>query len=771
MSEPATALRLLGPVQIERAGQWFPPPLPAKSLAMLGYLARQPRPVLRSRLAELLWPDKSLEQGRANVRWALNKLSQLMPGCFEVTPKSIQFSPTPDLWLDTTAFERLLVPRDIASLTEALSLYRGEFMADLSLDDCPEFELWLIRERQLWRQQAIQGLERLIDHHSQAAEYSQAQRWAEQLLELEPWHEETHRRLMRLLALSGQRNAALAQYRRCRQLLAEALEAEPMPETVALYEQIRAGELGRGQPTSSPATLPPCPYRGLFFFREEDAPFFFGREVFTRRLVEAVQQRSLVAVIGPSGSGKSSVVFAGLLPFLKAEGGRSVLPAALLLASFRPGRQPFQALAGALLSLLEPRLSQTPPPVEIQKLAERLCRRQVSLAEVVGQIRQQNPGAGPLLLVADEFEELYTLELYTPCAEPEVRQQFIETLLEASQLPPSTFCLVLTMRADFMGQALADRPFADALQDADLKLGPMTHSELSQAIESPARRQSVVFETGLVERILDDVGTEPGNLPLLEFALTLLWSQQTDSRLTHVAYETIGRITGALAHYADEIYRQLNQSDQERARQIFTQLVQPGVGTEDTRRVARRTELGERNWPLVQRLAKARLIVTNQDLEGQETAEVVHEALTRNWAQLQSWMAADRAFRTWQERLRLALRQWQASQQDEEALLRGVLLAEAEEWAKSRAADWSPVEQEFLEASIALRQRRSMAAEAQRQRELVQSQALAEAAQQRAEIQATASRRLRWLLVGLTLVLLAAVGAGLLAISQTWLCR
>lgn len=243
MGEPVTGLRFLGPLQIEQEGISSGPSLPAKSLLMLAYLVRQPRPVARSSLAELLWPDRHPQQGRANVRWTLSKLSQLLPGCLETTSKTIRFSATPQLWLDTIHFERLLARGDTASLAEAMQLYRGEFMAGLGADNCPELELWLVRERQNWRQQVIQVLERLTDFYGQAGDYPAAQGWARQLLELEPWHEETHRQLMRLLALSGRRNAALAQYRRCRQVLAEALEVEPMPETVALYDRIRAGEV------------------------------------------------------------------------------------------------------------------------------------------------------------------------------------------------------------------------------------------------------------------------------------------------------------------------------------------------------------------------------------------------------------------------------------------------------------------------------------------------------------------------------------------------
>ncbi len=229
--------------------------------------------------------------------------------------------------------------------------------------------------------------------------------------------------------------------------------------------------------------------------------------------------------------------------------------------------------------------------------------------------------------------------------------------------------LLLTMRADFMGQALAHRPFADALDEAALIMGPMNREELRLAIEQPAEMQGAAFEPGLVERLLDDVGQEPGNLPLLEFALTLLWEAQKDGWLTHSDYEAMGCVEGALATYADQAFAGLEADEQERARQVFVQLVRPGEGTEDTRRMATRAEVGEGNWDLVKHLADKRLVVTGRDAEGRETVEVVHEALIQKWGRFREWMNADRAFRAWQERLRGNLRGWQESGQDDGALL------------------------------------------------------------------------------------------------------
>ena len=227
----------------------------------------------------------------------------------------------------------------------------------------------------------------------------------------------------------------------------------------------------------------------------------------------------------------------------------------------------------------------------------------------------------------------------------------------------------------------------------------MTRPQLRQAIEGPVAGH-VTFEAGLVERILDDVGTEPGNLPLLEFALTLLWEQQVDRLLTHAAYESLGGVDGALARYAEQVYEsELAGPEQEEARRLLVQLVRPGEATDHTRRVARRSELDEARWFAAQQLATTRLVVTGRDESGDETVEIVHEALIAGWDRLREWIEADRAFRVWQERVRGALAEWERTGHDTGMLLRGTALAEAERWLEQRPNDISSAERSFIDAS------------------------------------------------------------------------
>ena len=392
-------------------------------------------------------------------------------------------------------------------------------------------------------------------------------------------------------------------------------------------------------------------------FEEKDAEFFFGREafiddvvlengIFQQGLLSKVKTKPLVAVVGASGSGKSSLVLAGLLPRLAQETG-------YLICKLRPGypdKRSFHNLAAALLSK-NVAVPNTDPLVLLNHRAKALWEKTVTLQDVVAELIRQTPNARCLLLVVDQFEELFTL-----CAEEE-RQLLVDTLLDGIKDTPE-LKIVLTLRADFCGQVYAYRSLSDALHDADLKLGSMNLEELRSTIVKPAEKSDVQLEPGLIDRILDDVGQKPGNLPLLEFTLSRLWKKQQNSKLTHSAYDEIGGVKQALANHAEEIYNQLSETKKKQAEHIFVQLVRPGRGTEDTRRLATQAEIGYENWSLVTYLAsyEARLVVTGQnEVTGENTVEVVHEALIREWTDLHDWLALADNFRTWQETLRLSL--------------------------------------------------------------------------------------------------------------------
>ena len=282
-------LKFLGAVQIERNGKPVRGFRSRKALAILGYLAVQNQPTPREQLADLFWEDKPEATGRANLSWTLNKLASLLPGCLQTDRHTVQFRRTDSYWLDVDTFAALEVQEDVAALAAAVELARGEFMSGLDLDGCAEFGIWLVGERERWRQRVARVLDELVAHHSRRGEYAQSVRFAQHLLALEPWREETHQRVMRLLAQCGQRAAALAQYETCRRVLAEELGIGPLLETTALYERIRAASSAH----SAALPLQPTP--------------FVGRE---KELAEATALLGnpdcrLLTVLGPGGVGKT----------------------------------------------------------------------------------------------------------------------------------------------------------------------------------------------------------------------------------------------------------------------------------------------------------------------------------------------------------------------------------------------------------------------------------------------------------------------------------
>lgn len=450
------------------------------------------------------------------------------------------------------------------------------------------------------------------------------------------------------------------------------------------------------------------PYKGLSAFTEDDAPFFHGREMATTILANIVAKHPpFLTVIGPSGSGKSSLVAAGLLPKLLEENQY------WMIAKCRPGSNPLHEIAGALLSFNHTKINTKSQQDEISEVANSLMEDDVSIHSFLEQHFVTNLQGKRLILVIDQFEELYT-----QCSDTETRHIFLSKLVQfatrtTQQNDTWSLSIIIVLRADFLGQALSYRPLADVFDKSpNQMLGPMNKGELETAILQPANDMGGEYEKGLPQRILDDIGDEAGSLPLLEFALTLLWDRQENGKLTHKAYEALGKIHGALTHYADHIYSTLNADEKELARQIFIQLIQPGEGTEDIRRLAKEAELGKKKWGLVQRLASNRLLVTSQDHAGNPIVEIVHEALIRNWARLKIWMDEDREFRIWQEQFRSRFRQWQSREYDSRALLDGFFYDEAERWFLKRSYDFGQDECEFFELS-----RKQQSADEQKRRE------------------------------------------------------
>jgi hypothetical protein len=266
-----------------------------------------------------------------------------------------------------------------------------------------------------------------------------------------------------------------------------------------------------------------CPYRGLLTFQEEDAPFYFGRERFIEdRLLPAVREKSVVLISGASGTGKSSVVFAGLIPKLRQENdwviiGANNPPKDLPL---RPGHRPFYNLATALTNFLLPEAGETKRMREIKDLSNSLESQELSLtSDVIERIRYKEPGCQRILLVIDQLEELFTI-----CSDSAIRQRYLEQLLQlATDKTDLRVTVILTLRADFFPPIFEYRTLTEALQESIMIVPTMTDEELRSAIEKPAHKVGVDLEPGLVDDILDDIKNQPGSLPLLSDALFQLW--------------------------------------------------------------------------------------------------------------------------------------------------------------------------------------------------------------------------------------------------------
>ncbi|UCH95260.1 MAG: hypothetical protein JSV88_00055 [Candidatus Aminicenantes bacterium] len=437
-----------------------------------------------------------------------------------------------------------------------------------------------------------------------------------------------------------------------------------------------------------------CPYRGLEVFREQDQNFFFGREAVVQRLLDKLKKSRFLAVLGPSGSGKSSVVQAGLIPHLRYNS---------LVILFTPQEQPIEELAFALRKCyLENRM----PPVE--QLIKRLKESEKNLHYISREILE-NADKKNLVIVIDQFEELFT-----QTRNEEERQQFIFTVLHAVEVSKSPAKIILTIRSDFIGKCAFYPDLNTYVSDNFLQVEPMSEEELQSAIEEPARQVRLHLEEGLVNRILKDVKGAPGELPLLEHALLELYEGRKGAQMTSKAYDEIGGIEGALVKRAESEYAKHDKQQKEIIRKMFVlRMIQSGEGTEDTRRKATKDELlaiggnSQIAEDVLNHWINARLITVTQDpIRQKDLVEVAHEALIRKWDRIQAWMTEHREEARQMGILRQAALEWQQAEYKTDYLFQGERLVQMETLLKSHAKELTKTEIEFVNASIELRERK-----------------------------------------------------------------
>jgi Novel STAND NTPase 1 len=436
-----------------------------------------------------------------------------------------------------------------------------------------------------------------------------------------------------------------------------------------------------------------CPYKGLAAFDESDAAYFYGRERLVGELAARTVGMGLLGVVGPSGSGKSSVVLAGLLPSLAA----GLLPGSERWghAILRPGEHPLDALETALRD---------------RESAERL------------------------VLVVDQFEEVFTGADDEP-----VRAAFIDRLVELAR-DPERAVVVVTIRADYTGHCTSYPELAEVLAANLVLVAPMAPDELRRAIELPARRVGLRVESSLRDALVEEVGEEPGALPLLSTALVELWQGREDGWLRFQAHARTGGVHGAVSRLAETSYEQLSQPEREAAKTVLLRLVGEGEGESAVRRRVPISEFDvDRDATIASvltRLTTDRLLTRDDGM-----IELAHEALLREWPRLRGWLEEDVTGRRLRAHLTQSAVQWADRDRDAGDLYRGARLSATLDWAQTHDRDLNELEREFLASS-----RQGSEHEAERQRR--------------------SNRRLRGLLIGTAIFLVAALIAGVLALIQ-----
>ena len=519
------------------------------------------------------------------------------------------------------------------------------------------------------------------------------------------------------------------------------IAGDVVTQTVTIIHQYGRAKPEPEEPVRSLTGFPPSPYKGLEAFYEEDADRFFGRKAVVDTLwqrLRALQvpplpgqapRTRLLAIVGPSGSGKSSIARAGLVPELV----RRPIPGLEnpRVAIVVPYTEPIEALAMALARIAT---NEPAPVAKFREFAEELRRpNHAGVHDGLCRIANVLPVAHhhPLLVLVDQFEEVFTF------AEEAERSPFIETLLDAARDGSGRISVVLILRSDFLS-ATARYPALNAAIAAGAGLVPaMTEAELRDAISLPAEQAAKAagipnpLDPGTVELLAQETVGRVGALPLLQFALIRIWDGLAQGTPAAETLRNLGGVGGALAAEAETIFSAITANGVNPKmvwafQRLFTRLVTPGDGQEDVRRVVDRRELGNEAWSLAQRLAGAgnRLVVTNTvmtaDGLGDETAVLAHEALIRSWPRLIEWVNQDRAFLLWLRRLKPRVDEWRNLSKDPDTLLRGRPLEVAQDWLARRPEDFNQEERAYIEAGLALRK-----AGAQAVRRVEQAQAIA----------------------------------------------
>ena len=633
-------VQLLGPVEATDDGR--PVALgAAKQRALLAILALRANHVVPAEtLVDGLWPPDPPASAAKMVQHFVSRLRKVLPADAQIVTRGrgYELRIAPER-VDAVRFARLV---EDGAAREALALWHGAPLADLADEPFAAAE---IRRLEELRRAA---LEDAIAADLAAGRHAEAIGTLTAALAEHPVSERLHAQLMLALYRAGRQTDALAAYRQARELLVEQAGVEPGPELRRLHAAILRQDPGLDSPSDA---LPPsretvpCPFKGLAAYEVADAAWFFGRERLVAELAARLLESPVLALVGPSGSGKSSVLSAGLL----AELARGVLPGSERWRHVlvRPGEHPERALRAA--------------------------------ADTAGP---------PSILVVDQLEEAFTL-----CRDAGERAAFVERLVACAGDRARWSAVVLAIRADYYGRCAEHPPLARLVSANHVLIGPLGREDLRRAIELPAQQGGLELAPGLLDRLLDDARDVPGALPLVSSALVALWQRRDGRTLRLADYEAAGGLRGAVARLAEHAYRALAPPARDAARRVLLRLVgDDGQG----RPVRRRVPLEEVRGDLLDSLAAARLVVVDAG-----RAELAHDALLREWPRLRGWLDEDVEGRRLHARLAQAAREWAEGGRDRGELYRGPRLAAALEWRATHPEEATPDETAFLDAAVA----------------------------------------------------------------------
>jgi DNA-binding SARP family transcriptional activator/WD40 repeat protein len=660
-------VQVLGPTRIEGSDD----ALTRRDAVVLSALCVMPGEAMSiDVLADALWGEQLPKSWSKVVQGAVVRLRKLLGAHAIETTQTGYRVRLLDGELDTHEFERLAARgRSFAAVREphraattfeqALALWRGPAFAEL-----PDWDPARAEAARLVEVRRAIEEERVIAMLA-AGRASEAAAEAGSLVTGEPYRENRWCLLAEALYRTGRQREALAVLRRARLTLREELGLDPGPELATLERRILQQDPSLLEvPIRAPGHSGVCPYQGLRPFDAEDADFFHGRDAVIDEAIRRLEAFPLLVVVGPSGSGKSSLVRAGLLPELARRGRSAVV--------LNPGTDPPASLATALASTSD-----------------------------------------PSAVVVDQLEEAFT-----ESADAERAAHFCDRLAE---LAGGETPVVVTLRADFLGALAASAALSRLAERGLLLLTPLSESDLREAIEAPARQVGLVLEPGLVDLLVRDVLGEPGGLPLLSHALAETWEHRDGVVLTVEGYAATGGIRGAVAKSAERLYDSLSAEDRVALRSVLHRLVTPTPAGEPTvARVPTRVFAGSPDAPrLLDLLVRSRLVTTTED-----TASIAHESLVRAWPRMRTWLDEDVEGQRILAHLQVAADGWMTLGRPADELYRGARLAAAQEWVERTSPVLAPIEAEFLAAAAdredderSHEQRRSVA-QARRNRQL-----------------------------------------------------